>query len=530
MSRIFLVVLDSVGAGALPDAAEYGDAGAHTIQTISRSSCFCADNMKKLGLGRIEGLEFLKNADSPEAAFGRMAEMSKGKDTTIGHWEMAGVISETPLPTYPDGFPEQIIKEFSEETGRGVLCNKPYSGTEVIKEYGEEHIRTGDLIVYTSADSVFQIAAHESVVPVETLYEYCRIARRILKGKHGVGRVIARPFVGEPGNFVRTANRHDFSLEPYGETMLDVLKQNGFDVISVGKISDVFAGRGITDAVPTKGNTDGMSKTMEMAERDFNGLCFVNLVDFDMLYGHRQDIDGYAEAFAEFDEWLPQFLNKLRDDDVLIITADHGCDPGDDSTDHTREYVPLIVYGSGIKPVDLGTRESFADIAASVCDLLNAEYSGPGKSFVKEIQADQKSKESENITLVKTAAAAMKMSYAPYSCFNVGAALITSGGKIYTGCNVENASYGATVCAERTAFLKAVSEGERDFEAIAVVGGRDGKISDYCPPCGLCLQVMTEFCDPDKFRVILSSTDDSGQIRELKLAELLPVGFGKEIL
>lgn len=383
MKRIFLIVLDSVGAGAMPDAAQYGDAGANTLASIAKDSEFSAHNMKKLGLGCIEGLDFIGSVDAPLAAFGRMSEMSKGKDTTTGHWEMAGVISEKPLPTYPDGFPRDIIEQFSRETGRKVLCNMPYSGTDVIRDYGERHMQTGDLIIYTSADSVFQIAAHEDVVPVEQLYEYCRIARNILQGEHSVGRVIARPFTGQPGNFVRTANRHDFSLEPCGKTMLDVLKASEHDVISVGKISDIFVGRGLTDTYPTKGNEHGMSVALELARQNFYGLCFINLVDFDMLYGHRQDVTGYARAFGKFDAWLPVFLSELRDDDAVIITADHGCDPADNSTDHTREFVPLLVYGKGIKPVPLGTRKSFADIAASICQWLGVNWNGIGESFAQ---------------------------------------------------------------------------------------------------------------------------------------------------
>lgn len=304
-----------------------------------------------------------------------------GKDTTIGHWEIAGIISENPLPTYPDGFPAEVIEAFEKATGRKTLCNKPYSGTEVIKEFGEEHMRTGALIVYTSADSVFQIAAHEDIVPVETLYEYCRAARKILCGKHSVGRVIARPFNGEAGNFVRTADRKDFSLEPYDVTMLDELKENGFDVISVGKISDIFAGRGITKAVNSHGNAECMEASMALSKEKFNGLCFINLVDFDMKYGHRNDVDGYAAALSEFDAWLPDFMVNMDGEDVLIITADHGCDPGDVSTDHTREYTPLLVWGKNIAPVPLGTRKTFADIAATVEEFFGVKGKVAGESF-----------------------------------------------------------------------------------------------------------------------------------------------------
>ncbi len=371
MKRVFLIVLDSVGIGAMPDAEEFGDEGTNTLRSAHQSSYFHMPNMKKMGLFNIDGIDFEEGCEAPTALYGRMKEASRGKDTTIGHWEIAGLVSENPLPVYPDGFPEEILQEFSEKTGRGVLCNKPYSGTEVIKEYGKEHMETGDLIVYTSADSVFQIAAHEDIVPVETLYEYCRIARKILVGKHGVGRVIARPFIGEEGNFVRTTRRHDFSILPPEETMLDVLKAAGRDVIGVGKIHDIFAGRGLTNFVYTEGNTDGIKKTLAYMDEDFEGLCFVNLVDFDSLYGHRNDIDGYAKALAEFDNALPEMLKKLRKDDVLMITADHGCDPGyTKTTDHSREYTPLLVYGGGITPGSIGTRETFADIGATVLEYL----------------------------------------------------------------------------------------------------------------------------------------------------------------
>lgn len=309
-----------------------------------------------------------------------------GKDTTVGHWEIAGVISKNPLPTYPNGFPNEVIEKFEKLTGRGVLCNKPYSGTEVIKDYGKEHLESGKLIIYTSADSVFQIAAHEDLVSVEKLYEYCEIARKMLVGEHGVGRVIARPFKGEAGNFARTPNRHDFSLEPSGRTILDELKESGKDVISVGKIFDIFAGRSIEKSYPTKSNADGIERTLEIMDTDFEGLCFVNLVDFDMLYGHRNDSDGYAKAIAYFDAQLPKIMEKLRTDDVLIITADHGCDPGDISTDHSREYIPFLVYGNGIAPKNLGTRSTYADIGATVCELLGVGGVQNGTSFAKEVE------------------------------------------------------------------------------------------------------------------------------------------------
>lgn len=386
MKRIFLIILDSCGAGAMPDAAEFGDAGCHTLGSIYRDPHFEAVNLKKLGLGNIDGLSFLGTEPEPSGAVARMAEASMGKDTTIGHWEIAGVVSPEPLPTYPQGFPMEILTAFEKATGRGVLCNKPYSGTDVIRDYGPEQLKTGKWIVYTSADSVFQIAAHEDLIPLEELYEACRKARAILTGKHGVGRVIARPYVGssETG-FTRTANRHDFSLTPPAKTLLDAVQAAGLDSIAVGKISDIFAGRGVTEKILTQGNTDGLAKTLTLADRAFHGLCFVNLVDFDMLYGHRNNVPGYAAAVAEFDRWLPQFLEKLQAGDLTMITADHGCDPGDVSTDHTREYTPLIMAGPGVKPVNLGTRESFADIAATIAELLGVDLKTPGQSFAGAI-------------------------------------------------------------------------------------------------------------------------------------------------
>ena len=372
--RVFLIVLDSVGIGAMPDAAAFGDAGTNTLRSASQGSCFHMPNMAKLGLFNIDGVDFKEGVKEPDALYARMTEASKGKDTTIGHWEIAGVVSENPLPTYPEGFPDEVIEEFSRLTGRGVLCNKPYSGTVVIKEFGQEHERTGDLIVYTSADSVFQIAAHEEVVPVETLYEYCRMARKMLTGKHSVGRVIARPFIGKDGVYERTSRRHDFSVEPPKATMLDVLKEAGKEVIGVGKINDIFAGRGLTEYVYTTSNADGLQKTMEYLSKDFEGLCFINLVDYDMLYGHRNDIEGYAKALTEFDEMLPEILAAMKEGDLLMITADHGCDPGyTQSTDHTREYTPLIVYGKDITPGNLGTRSTFADIGATVLSYLGVQ-------------------------------------------------------------------------------------------------------------------------------------------------------------
>ena len=387
--RVFLIVLDSLGIGAMPDSAEYGDVGVDTLRTIVTNSDYNFENLRKLGLFNINGIDYAKKEDSPACAYCRFGELSRGKDTTIGHWEIGGIISEKPLPTYPNGFPDEVISEFSKRTGMGVICNKTYSGTEVIKDYGEEHLKTGKLIVYTSADSVFQIAAHEDVVPVEKLYEYCRIARDMLRGEHAVGRVIARPFVGELGSFTRSAKRHDYSIEPPEKTILDYISKSGKDVISVGKIYDIFTGQGITEHVYTKSNTEGMEKTLEYAKGDFSGLCFVNLVDFDMLYGHRNNISGYADALNEFDSWLPDFMSELRDDDVMILCADHGCDPGYTvSTDHSREYIPCLIYGKNIKPIDLGTRYGFCDIGKTVCDMLSVDCDICGNSFYSEIRND----------------------------------------------------------------------------------------------------------------------------------------------
>ena len=383
IKRVFLIVLDSLGAGEAPDAAKFGDAGAHTLRSLSKSNQLNIKNLLSLGISEIEGLDFLGKSTKPIAALAKMQELSAGKDTTIGHWEIAGIVSDSPLPTFADGFDEEIIKKFETSTGRKVICNKPYSGTAVINDYGDEHLRTGALIVYTSADSVFQIAAHEDIIGNEELYDICRTARELLKGKYGVGRVIARPFAGSSGKFYRTSNRRDFSLEPPRKTMCDAIKESGLDCISVGKISDIFASRGFTESYLSHSNSEGMNITKELALHDFCGLCFVNLVDFDMIYGHRRDVDGYAKALSEFDAWLGDFIKILEEDDVLMITADHGCDPAfTKTTDHTREYAPLLVYGDKIAPKNLGIREGFCDIAAEVCAMLSVDFKGDGHKML----------------------------------------------------------------------------------------------------------------------------------------------------
>lgn len=392
MKRVFLIVLDSVGIGEMPDAADFGDKGSHTVFAASTDEHFYMPNMKKLGFFGIEGNRVDSRqtwAYTPEPQTGavmRMQEASKGKDTTIGHWEIAGMISPKAMPTFPNGFPEELILSLEQKTGRKILCNLPFSGTEVIEKYGKEHMETGALIVYTSADSVLQIAAHEDIVPIEELYQYCEIARKLCQGPYAVGRVIARPFIGTPGNFTRTSRRHDYSLIPPRPTMLDAIKVAGQDVIAVGKINDIFAGKGVTEMIRTQDNADGINQTLSIMDRDFHGLCFVNLVDFDMKYGHRNDIPGYAAALSYFDKQLPLILDKLRDEDILMITADHGCDPSTSSTDHSREYTPLVVAGRSIKAgVNLGTRSTFADIGQTICDYLGVPCQLDGTSFLSQI-------------------------------------------------------------------------------------------------------------------------------------------------
>lgn len=383
--RVFLIVLDSYGIGEAKDAKDFGDEGSNTLKTITSSKEYNTPNMAKMGLFNIDKIDYKEGVEKTIGAYGRLEEASMGKDTTIGHWEIAGIISDNPLPTYPNGFPDYILNEFKEKTGRDVICNKPYSGTEVIKDYGKEHIDTGALIVYTSADSVFQIAAHEDIVPIETLYKYCHIARDILKGNDGVGRVIARPFEGEYP-FKRTPRRHDYSLLPPQNTMLDYLENANLDTIGIGKIYDIFAGKGIKETASIVNNVDGMEKTIALQDKDFTGLAFINLVDFDMVYGHRNDIEGYAKAATIFDKQLGTFIDNMKDDDIVIITADHGCDPGFKGTDHSRENVPVLVYGKNIKEnVSLGTRRTFADIAKTILDIFNVDGDIDGTSFLNDI-------------------------------------------------------------------------------------------------------------------------------------------------
>ena len=387
INRVIWIVLDSVGMGALPDADKYGDVGANTIGNVSKFlGGLKTPNMSKLGLGNIDEIKGIEKVESPIGCYARFKEMSNGKDTTTGHWEMVGINSEQAFPTYPNGFPSDLIEKFEELTGRKVIGNKTASGTEIIKELGEEHVKTGALIVYTSADSVFQIAAHEEVVPLDELYKICEIARNLLTGEHAVARVIARPFEGEVGSFTRTSNRRDFSLVPPYDTVLDNLKKNNLNVMAVGKIEDIFSGKGVTEAVHTKDNMDGVDKTLEYMKEDKKGLIFTNLVDFDMKWGHRNDAEAYGKGIEAFDVRLEEILKEMKDTDILFITADHGCDPTMPGTDHSREHVPFLAYGKALKEnVNLGTRESFADMGQTIAEIFDVEPIRHGKSFLEEI-------------------------------------------------------------------------------------------------------------------------------------------------
>lgn len=394
--RVFMIVLDSAGIGEMPDSKDFGDEGVNTLRSCSEDEHFSLPNAQSYGLFDIDGLSFMKDINIPDSFdlkkaavkpsfYGKFAELSRGKDTTIGHWEMAGLVSPEPLPTFPNGFPKELLDEFSARTGRKVLCNLPYSGTDVIRDYGKEHVETGALIVYTSADSVFQIAAHEEVVPIEELYRYCEIARELCQGKYGVGRIIARPFEGE-WPYKRTSGRHDYSLVPPRKTILNYISEYGKDVLAVGKINDIFAGSGVTKMVRTVNNADGIEKTLEWMDLDFDGFCFTNLVDTDMIYGHRRDVAGYASALSYFDSKLPELVAKLRKDDILLITADHGCDPKAHGTDHTREYVGVVGIGDCIKAgTNLGTRTTFADTGATILDYLGVPGKIDGTSYLSTI-------------------------------------------------------------------------------------------------------------------------------------------------
>lgn len=382
--RIFLMVMDSFGIGGAKDAARFGDEGSNTLKSLMETEGFSAPTLGKLGLFHINGVEHDPKQEAPIGAYARVCEQSEGKDSTIGHWELAGIRSDEPLPTYPNGFPDDIIEEFERRTGRKVICNKAYSGTEVIKDYGLQQKETGALIVYTSVDSVMQIAAHTDLIPLKELYRYCEIAREMLSGEHAVGRVIARPFTGDYP-YKRTSDRHDYSALPPKTTVLELLKNHGLETLAVGKINDIFAGVGISEAIRSGSNEEGMQVMTSLLGRDFRGLCFVNFVDFDTVFGHRRDTEGYVREVMKLDEWLEGFIRGLHDDDILMITADHGCDPNYKGTDHTRENVPVLVYGKEIKSVNLGERESFSDVAATIADIFEIPYDLNGESFKKDL-------------------------------------------------------------------------------------------------------------------------------------------------
>uniref|UniRef100_UPI00389921EE phosphopentomutase n=1 Tax=Fusibacter ferrireducens TaxID=2785058 RepID=UPI00389921EE len=387
MNRVILFVLDSVGIGALPDSEKFGDIGVDTLGHIARQADdFKIPNLKKLGIGNIEGVDAIEADPSPMGAYGRSLEASNGKDTTTGHWEIAGLLIDQPFKTYPEGFPDYVIRAFEEKIGRKVMCNKPASGTVILDELGEEHMKTGNPIVYTSADSVFQIAAHEDIIPLDELYKMCQIARDMLMGDDQVARVIARPFIGTPGHFERTSNRRDYSLKPFHKTVLDMAKENGLEVKAVGKIVDIFDGEGITEDIHTKDNMDGVEQTLKYLKQDFKGILFTNLVDFDAKFGHRRDVKGYQGAIEALDARIPELLEAMREDDVIIFLADHGNDPTYTGTDHTREYIPVLVAGASIKEgVDIGTLNTFSDIAATVSDMLGIPQTPHGKSFKSQI-------------------------------------------------------------------------------------------------------------------------------------------------
>ena len=387
INRVVIMILDSAGIGATPDAADFGDVGSHTLGNIAQAvGGLKVPNMEAMGLGNIAILEGVKPQLKPSAAFGKMDEVSAGKDTTVGHWELAGIHTIKPFPTYPDGFPPEVMDAFAKQTGRGFLGNYPSSGTVILDKLGAEHLETSKLIIYTSGDSVFQIAAHEEIVPVEDLYKYCEIAREILRGEHEVSRVIARPFIGEPGNFIRTANRHDYSVIPPEATVLDNIKDAGLMVLGIGKINDIYVGHGITEAIHTQSNKDGIEKTINAIRTHTDkGLIFTNLVDFDAKFGHRNNPEGYANALAEFDQYLPEIMDALSDDDILVLTADHGNDPTFPGTDHTREYVPILIAGSAVQAVNLGIRPAFSDLAATIADIFDVKAPPQGESFKANI-------------------------------------------------------------------------------------------------------------------------------------------------
>lgn len=517
--RIFLIVLDSFGIGELPDADAFSDEGSNTLRAVYSSGKLNVPNLTRLGLFNIDGVRCAEPHDLPIASYGRSSEMSNGKDTTVGHWEIAGVISENPLPTYENGFPEHILNELEKLTGYGWLCNKAYSGTQVLIDYGADQKNTKKMIVYTSADSVFQVAANVDYIPLSDLYVYCEKAREILKGENAVGRVIARPYIGEYPDYVRTSDRHDYSLEPPSKTLLNVLCENGIDTHCVGKISDIFAGSGVFRSFKTQSNTHGMSVTSDLIQENNTGLIFVNLVDFDSKYGHRNDVDGYAYALNEFDAWLGGFIEQIHDEDLLIITADHGCDPSTVSTDHSREYTPILVYGRNILPTNLNTRSTFADIAKTICDNFEIKNDLCGQSFLKSVLPIDAN------YLMEKAIVARERAYSPYSHYSVGAALLCDDGEVVLGCNVESATFSPTSCAERSALAGAISQGKKDFVAIAIAGGLDGSLQGGCTPCGVCRQMLYELGGKD---LLVITYDKKMNLVVNRMENLLPYAFSDE--
>ncbi len=517
MKRVFLIVLDGVGAGYADDAESYGDVGANTIGHVVTDED-TLPNLKSMGLFNIDGLKSqYKGTPSPTAAYGRLRPLSAGKDTTTGHWELCGLVTDKRFPGFPDGFPPEFVAEMERVVGRKIIVNRPYSGTEVIKDYGREHMEKGSLIVYTSADSVLQIASHESVVPTEELYDICRSVRQIAVGKFAVARVIARPFTGTYPDFVRTDKRKDFSIAPPQDTLLDTLTKSGKEVIGVGKIKDIFAGKGVTRHIPTTGNTDGIQKLKQLTNEEFEGLCFVNLVDFDMHYGHRNDKDGFLTALKEFDHALPEICSSLTKGDMLIITADHGCDPTYKGTDHTRENVPLLVSTGGKSHgVNLGSLDGFTHVSELVSLWLLGSASQVFNTF--KITSDSE--------LIELALQARENAYCPYSGFAVGSAVLTSDGNVYTGCNIENSAYSPSCCAERVAIFKAISEGAKSIKKVVVVGGaKDKPLTDYVMPCGMCRQVLTEFAT-DSFTLI--SAKSPNDCKHFTFDDILPNAFKLE--
>jgi len=512
--RVFVVVLDGLGIGPCPDQDRYGDGGSDTLaNTLARSPAdFSLPNLAALGLGCCSALPRVPAVGAPRAAVGTALPRSEGKDSTTGHWEMTGLLLEKPFPTFPDGFPPDLIEAFAARTGRGVLGNRAASGTAILDELGDQHRATGKWIVYTSADSVFQVAAHEEVVPIAELYRACEIARELCVGPVGVSRVIARPFVGISGKWVRTGGRKDYSLAPIGETLLDRLATAGIPRVGIGKVDDLFAGRGIESRhAPT--NRLAYQLLTEALERVESGFVFANVIEFDQTWGHRNDVAGFLGGLEELDRTLPDLLGRVQADDLVIFTADHGNDPTTPSTDHSRERVPVLVVGPKVRPAALGERATFADVGQTVAEFLGTGPLAAGKSFLREVWITD--------PVEQAAWAVRERAYAPYSGFRVGAAVTDESGAIFAGCNVENASYGLTICAERSAVVQAVAAGVRRLDRVIVVTGTEPPAA----PCGACRQVLREF-GPD---LVIDLVGPQSR-KQWRMRDLLPDAFGPEWL